>query len=347
MDLTWAVRELALARPFRISRGALTRREVVTVQLRHVGVIGYGEAVASPYRRQDRAALEGSLEQLRERVAGLADPFALLGALDRWTETEPQRAGSLCAVDAAAHDWMGRHWGLPVRRLLGIPDAACRTGLSIGITAPDEAAELAGAAAREGFDVLKLKVGLDDAGAEADLLRAVRDAVPSVTLVADANGAWTPSAAPDRIRALAACGVALVEQPIGPGQAGALRAVKEAAPVPVYADEDAAGAADVPRLAGCVTGVNVKLHECGGIRAALRMIHAARACGLGVMLGCAVSTSLGISPAAHLAPLADWLDLDGHLHLAEDPWTGLAGQGGVLMARGSGLGVSRRDRGGR
>jgi L-alanine-DL-glutamate epimerase-like enolase superfamily enzyme len=347
VELTWTVEQLVLARPFRIARGTLTQRQAVTVELRHDGVTGHGEAVASPYRGQDRAALEASLRELRDRVSGLPDPFALLGALDPLTENEPERAGSLCAVDAAAHDWIGRRWGLPVGRLLGILEGERRTALSMGITDPESAAELARAAAGEGFEVLKVKVGLESAAAELDLVRAVREAAPSVTLLADANGGWEPSAAPTRIHALAGCGVALVEQPVGPGQAEALRVAWEAAPVPVYADEDAVTAADVPALAGCVTGVNVKLHECGGIRAAVRMIHTARACGLGVMLGCAVSSSLGIAPAAHLAPLADWLDLDGHLHLADDPWTGLAGPGGTLTPAGSGLGVAPRRPGSR
>jgi L-alanine-DL-glutamate epimerase-like enolase superfamily enzyme len=123
-----------------------------------------------------------------------------------------------------------------------------------------------------------------------------------------------------------------------------LRAVTEAArPVPVIADESAIVAANVPPLAGCVSGVNVKLAKCGGIRRALEMIHTARAHGMLVMLGCMVETSLAISAAAHLSGLVNFVDLDGAMLLADDPDQGLLYRDGrIVLPESPGLGVEPR-----
>ena len=134
----------------------------------------------------------------------------------------------------------------------------------------------------------------------------------------------------------------MIEQPV-PASAGpeVLRAVTEAAhPVPVIADEGAVDARDVPKLAGSVSGVNVKLAKCGGIRGALEMVHAARAHGMRLMLGCMVETSLGIAAAAHISGLFDYLDLDGAMLLADDPFSGLAYEDArILLSDAPGLGV--------
>jgi L-alanine-DL-glutamate epimerase-like enolase superfamily enzyme len=137
----------------------------------------------------------------------------------------------------------------------------------------------------------------------------------------------------------------VIEQPV-PASAGpeALRLATEAAhPVPVVADESAIVATDVPDLAGCVGGVNVKLAKCGGVRGALEMIHTARALGMTVMLGCMVETSLGISAAAHLSGLVDLVDLDGAMLLADDPFEGIGYENGrILLSDEPGLGVRPR-----
>jgi L-alanine-DL-glutamate epimerase-like enolase superfamily enzyme len=177
---------------------------------------------------------------------------------------------------------------------------------------------------------------------DRDLVSAVRAAAPTATLYLDANGGWPPDEAPARLAALLPFQPALIEQPIAPGQLEALRRLHDVAAVPVIADEDACTARDVPRLWGAVDGVNVKLSKCGGLRQAMVMIHTARAAGLQVMLGCVVSSSLGLAPSVHLAPLADYLDLDGHLLLADDPWAGLGKDIALCSSSLPGFGVVRR-----
>ena len=161
----------------------------------------------------------------------------------------------------------------------------------------------------------------------------------------DANEAFWPEEVPEVVSELKGIGVGMIEQPVpassGPG---ALKKATEAArPVPVIADEGAITASDVPGLAGCVSGVNVKLAKCGGIRRALEMVHTARSLGMMAMLGCMVETSLGIAAAAHISGLFDFVDLDGAMLLADDPYSGLTYESGrILLPEESGLGVRPR-----
>ena len=135
-------------------------------------------------------------------------------------------------------------------------------------------------------------------------------------------------------------GVEYVEQPAARGDYETLRRLHEARVLPIVADESAVRHTDVPALIGCVDGINIKLDKCGGIRVGLQMIHTARTLGMKVMLGCMIGSSLYIAALAQLSPLADWLDLDGHLLLAEDPYTGLGYQAGrLILSEEPGLGV--------
>ena len=161
----------------------------------------------------------------------------------------------------------------------------------------------------------------------------------------DANEAFSTEEAVEVVTGLKEIGVGMIEQPVPVSVCPeALQKVTEGAhPVPVIADESAIEAGDVPGLAGCVSGVNVKLAKCGGIRRALEMIHTARAHGMLVMLGCMVETSLGISAAAHISGLVDFVDLDGAMLLADDPYTGPVYENGrILLPEKTGLGVEPR-----
>ncbi|MEU6073870.1 dipeptide epimerase [Micromonospora sp. NPDC047074] len=342
MRLSWRAYPLVLCEPLRISRSTMDRRDAVLVRLDHAGAIGHGEAVTSRFLDLDLDRIHAQLTGLRDRVAGYDAPEALRADLPRLVAG--LHPGTAAAFDAALHDLLGREAGVPVHRLVGAPEpGAVATAHTIGLVPPAEAGATACRLAEAGFRVLKVKAGDDH-----DLARvaAVRAAAPRAELLLDPNGGWTPEQALRRLDALARHRVAAVEQPIPAGRVDRLAWVAARTPVPVVADEDAATEADVSRLAGAVAGVNVKLARCGGIRAALGIVAAAREHGLAVMLGCLVASSLGIAPALHLARYARWVDLDGHLLLADDPWTGLGGHDGTLRPTGApGLGVTLRSTG--
>lgn len=335
MRLTWRTYPLTLREPLRISRSTMAGRDAVEVSLHLDGFTGHGEVVTSVYYGLDRSAIDAELTALRDRVAGYPDPQTLLADLP------PAVPGVLAALDAAAHDLAGKRQGVPVHRLLGEPHAAkVPTAYTIGLMPPADAAAAARRLAAAGFAVLKVKAGDPSGGGDVARIAAVRAAAPAARLLIDPNGGWDPEGTVRLLDAVAACDVDAVEQPIPPGTPDRLAWISARTAVPIVADEDAATVADVDRLAGAVAGINLKLAKCGGISAARDLLDAAARHGMDVMLGCLVASSLGIAPAVHLTGSARWVDLDGHLLLADDPWTGIGGHDGTLTVPDTpGLGV--------
>jgi len=175
------------------------------------------------------------------------------------------------------------------------------------------------------------------------IITVVRELAPDKVLRVDANAGWTPKSTLAIIPFLREMGVEFVEQPLPPHDFEGLRFIRERSPLPIIADESCLVAADIPRLAGCVDGINIKLAKCGGLREALRMIATARAHDMLVMAGCMIESSLGITAAAQFAPLLDCADFDGAALVSNDPYTGATIDGGVItLPEGAGLGVALR-----
>ncbi|MBP0452879.1 dipeptide epimerase [Kitasatospora sp. RG8] len=333
---------LRLAEPLRISRSVTTERDAVRFAVRHGGLSGYGEAVSSGYLRLPTGRIRRAAGELRPHLERHPDPETALAELRRgaaaFKELPP---GVLAAVEAALLDLVGKRAGVPVHQLLGRPaPVAAATARTIGIEPPARAAAQASRLAAAGFGVLKVKAGAADPAEDLARVRAVRESAPGARLLLDPNGAWTEDQAHRLLPLFAAAGVEAVEQPVAPGRPDVLAAIAERSPVPVIADEDAVGYEDACRLAGRVHGVNLKLAKCGGVHQVLRIRAALHGSGTELMLGCLAASSLGIAPAVHLADRARWIDLDGHLLLAHDPWRGIGGTDGTVRTSGRpGLGV--------
>jgi L-Ala-D/L-Glu epimerase / N-acetyl-D-glutamate racemase len=326
---------LELAEAFGISRGSRTNQTVVQVELEHDGVVGRGEASAVYYRGESIGAVVEFLTVTAPPLVG-DDPFAL-EAIEERLEDVDGVMGAKSALDAALHDWIGKRLGVPLWRLLGLSPEAPATSFTIGIDTVDGTRERV-RRARE-YRALKVKVG----GAEdLERLEAVRAEAPDAALRVDANEGWTIESATELMPELIRLGVEFVEQPFPAADLDSFTALRELHPrLPIIVDEGCHVLSDVAPAAAYADGINVKLAKSGGVREAVRMIHAARALGLRVMLGCMVESELGVAPAAALASLADWVDLDGHRLLAERPFTGLRFEDGrVLPGDGPGLGVA-------
>ncbi|MGE5594186.1 MAG: dipeptide epimerase [Betaproteobacteria bacterium] len=339
MELDARVVELPLVVPFTIARGTQTVARNVVVELRYRGVTGVGAAAPSAFYGESAEHVVATVARLAECLG--EDPFAIEQVFDAMNRSIRFNGAAKAAIDMAMWDLAGKLCGLPVYKMLGLSGLPLpKTSFTIGIDQPSVMADRAAEAARK-FSVLKVKLGSAD---DLEAMKAVRRST-SATIRVDANAAWSAKQAAALAAEIAPLEVELLEQPVPPWDVEGLRFVRERSRMPVIADEAAVTWEDVPRLAGVADGINVKLMKCGGITGALRMIRAARALGLKVMLGCMVETSISITAAAHIAGLVDWADLDGNLLLSRDPWAGVVvkDEGALVLPEAPGLGVTPAD----
>jgi L-alanine-DL-glutamate epimerase-like enolase superfamily enzyme len=333
VELSYRAATLRLAQPFTISRSTSVEEPVIWVEVQKDGVSGYGEAQPQDHYGETVDSASAFLSEAAELLGD--DPFALEEIGARLAERPGDQAAK-AALDGALHDLCGKLVGQPVWRLLGLGPAGPPTSWTIWLGDPDDMARRAEAVG-ERFRRLKLKLGGRD-GLDVERVRAVHS-VTALPLQVDVNEYWELEEALENVEELRELGVQYVEQPLAAGDPRGVE-LKKQSPLPIYVDEDCHTLADVAACAERAHGVNIKLAKSGGIREAVRMAHAARALGLGVMLGCMIESGLGIAAACQLASLCDHVDLDGNLLLAEDPWPGVALANGVQVAADEpGLGV--------
>ena len=332
MQLSLQRHDLHLRQAFTIARNSTTVRATSIVALADgEGQVGYGEVSGNQYYTQaNPPAVAATLAGLREVLDGADpdDPAALFAAC------EPRVDGNyfaLSALDMAAHDLTARRAGRPLYAQWGYAWPADAVALpvsnyTLSIGAPE--AVLA-QAVRNSWPSYKVKLG----GGEQDLptVELLRRELPAVTrLCVDANAGWDAEEAYAKTCRLAELGLAFVEQPLARGAREAtarlrdrLRATLGADAPPLVADEDCQTERDVAACAGAFDVVNVKLSKCGGPTPARRMVAEARRLGLGVMFGCMIESSVAIGVLRHFAPVADFVDLDGHLLIDNDVATGI------------------------
>jgi L-alanine-DL-glutamate epimerase-like enolase superfamily enzyme len=328
---------LELAETFVISRSARDAEDVVQVSLTLSGVRGNGEGAPIDRYEETPASALAYVEEHADAIGD--DPFALEEIMARLPH---EQFAARAAIDAALHDLQGKLVGRPVFQLLGLPRLGPPTSWTIWLGDPDDMARRA-EQVRGRFRRLQLKLGAGD-GRDVERVLAVR-AVADVPLMVDVNEAWSLEEALEVLPLLADAGVEYCEQPLPAGDPGGPE-LKARSPIPIYVDEDCHTLGDVAPCAERAHGINVKLAKSGGIREAVRMVHAARALGLGCMLGCMIESGLGIAAGAHVASLFDHVDLDGNLLLAHDPFAGVEFMDGVQLPPDlPGLGVASSERG--
>lgn len=322
---------MPLAERFTIARETWDVATAVFAIVRYGDTEGYGECSPDAHWGETPESTIGQLEGAD--LSGLHGPFDLEGA------GRLLPAGSArCVLDVALHDLAAKVAGVPLRSLLGVGEMPLPpTSVTVPITDAD--AMVARAKSFADHPIVKTKVGFDG---DVEAIEAIRSVFPGRIRV-DANEGWSEEQAIERLARLERFDIELCEQPIPMHEHEALARVTEASPIPVYADEDAGTAADVAALAGVVDGVNLKLRKAGGVRETWRAIATARAHGMGVMLGCDLDSGIAMGAAAALAPLCDFIDLDGPLLLADDPHPSVRYERGELvLPDGPGLGVERR-----
>ncbi len=341
MRITHEIVTVRTKHPFVIARGTTSEYRTITVRVTASdGAEGWGEAAPNRFYGESPESVVGVLPGLAAALDDL-DPWHLDEAERRMNAAIRFNGSAKSAVSAALHDLAAKRLGVPLYRMWGLdPAQAPTSSFTIGIP-PNDADLRARVAEAAEYPVLKVKLG---SSRDTEIMRVVRAVAPDKTLRVDANAAWTPKHAVRMAHQLAdEFGVEFLEQPVAAHDVDGLRFVRDRSPIPIVADESCVTTGDIPRLVGAADGINIKLSKCGGLREAIRMVHAARAHGMLVMAGCMIETSLGIAAAAHLAPLLDCADLDGAALLADDPYTGPSIPGGrIALSDAPGLGVARR-----
>ncbi|WP_226005589.1 dipeptide epimerase [Natrinema salinisoli] len=321
LETSFERRTLPLEHPFEIARGRTTETEVAFIRIEDDdGTTGIGAAAPSSHYGETAATVEAVLPDLLAVVEAVDDPHRLERIERRMRETVRRNPAARAAVSIALHDLVGKRLEIPLYRYWGLdPADPLESSYTIGLDDLETMREKTESALDRGHGTLKIKLGTD---CDAEIVRTIRSVAPDVRLFVDANEAWTPREAVAKIDRLAEFDLAFVEQPVSADDPEGLRFVYERSALPIAADESCVTLADIPRIADRCDIANLKLMKCGGLREAKRMIHAARAHGLEVMLGCMTESNASIAAACHLAPLLDYADLDGSLLLADDPYAG-------------------------
>jgi L-alanine-DL-glutamate epimerase-like enolase superfamily enzyme len=336
VEIQTAIHQIEPRDAFRIARKRSVPFANVFLRAKRDGITGWGEASPNPFYGVSAESVSEKLHATAdwlctlklESIADLEQAWA-----DSWTFLAPDRAAQ-CALDLALWDWLAKYRGLSVCELaLGRPAQPVTSFATIGLSTPEEfAAKLA---VLRGYPRIKIK---SDAQADLEPVRQAKAALGSEIAI-DANCAWAIENLNARTGAARTLGVSFIEQPLPPEFDFVM--IRGACTLPFFADESCVGEEDVDRLSRHFDGINVKLVKCGGLREGLKMIRIARECGLKIMVGCMIESSLLISAAAQLTPLVDYADLDGNLLIADDPFRGVTidKRAKLILPDAAGIGV--------
>ncbi len=308
-----------LKKTFRTAHGASDMRELVIVNLDG----GLGEASPVPYYGESVETIRDFIEKSSDLIGD--DIFKLEDIIDRLNHFRAYNTAAKAAIDIALHDAIGRKLNIPVYKMLGItPRDDIATSYTIAISNPDDMKRQT--EENPGYQVYKIKVGVPG---DIDMVAAVRD-VTNAHIRVDANAGWTLKEAVQKIKLLEKYDIEFIEQPLHWHDYEGFRILRSKANVPIIADEGIMNAESIALYKDIVDGINIKLQKSGGIREGFKMIAMARALKMKIMIGCMVETSIGISAAAQLAPLVDYVDLDGNLLINDDPYDGIRAVDGFL-----------------
>lgn len=316
IELSTQPYELPLKHVFTIARGSTTIRDTLIVSLSAGGQTGYGEATANSYYNATIPELQADIESARPLIEPFdaETPDALIDTLiPQLAQQLPGKEFALCALDLALHDLWGKLRGEPLWELWGLDTAnAPASNYTIGIDSIPKMVEKAKEVAD--WPLLKIKLGTDE---DLDIVRELRQHTEA-TFRVDANCGWSAEQTIDFSHELKELGVEFIEQPLPADDRDGARRVFEGSALPVIADESCVVESDVAACEGHFHGINIKLVKCGGLAPGRRMVAEARRLGLRVMAGCMTESTVGISALGQLAPMLDYVDMDGAALLAED-----------------------------
>lgn len=327
--------ELKLRHSFNLAAMSRTSTPGVQVEITIDSVTGYGEASMPPYLGETTESVVKFLSQINPER--LSNPFAMEDIHAYMDSLAAGNHAAKAAVDIALHDLTGKLMGRPWYAIYGLnPEQAPCTSYTVSNDTPEELKRKLAEA--EPYRIIKVKMGVPG---DKELIETIRKTTDRPICV-DVNQGWeTPQEALDNILWLADKNVLFVEQPLNKIDMEGHRWLKARSPLPIIADEAVQTLEDVPLLADAYDGINIKLMKCGGLHEAHKMATVAKSLGMKVMIGCMTETSCAVSAAAQLAPMADWVDLDGNLLIANDIFDGIKIiDGKVTLPSTPGIGIT-------
>ncbi|MGB4843810.1 MAG: dipeptide epimerase [Ferruginibacter sp.] len=311
MKLNYKTYNLPFTHPFTISKGTKTHQPSLIVELNFMGIKGYGEAPAISYYN---IPVEKMVEDI-ERKKMFIEKFAFSDPERYWHYLHhllPANPFLVCALDMAGWDIYGKLKRKQLHQLWELDTAtAPLTDFTIAI---DTVENMVTKMKEKPWPIYKIKVGVEG---DMEMVAALRKHTDAVFRV-DANAGWTVEQALQKIPLLKELGVEFVEQPLAKDDWEGMKVLFEKSTLPLIADESCVAEADVEKCYNHFHGINIKLTKCSGITPARRMISKAKELGMKVMVGCMNESSVGTAAIAQLAPLLDYVDMDGPLLLAED-----------------------------
>jgi len=335
IKLSWYPYTLELRHAFNLALNSRTTTPAVLVEIEHDGLVGYGEASLPPYMQENQQSVQEFLGRIDLSVYNdITDLDLILSDIDNIL---PGNTAAKASVDIALHDLAGKIKGEPVYKLYGVDKKKVFTSFTIGIDTPEVILQKLKEA--DVFSFIKVKLG---SSFDREIINTIRSATDK-PLFADANQGWKDrEEALDLIHWLHERNIVLIEQPFQKTNLDDTAWLTEKSPIPIIADEALQRLADIDRLKGVYSGINIKLMKCTGLSEAYKMTARARELGLQVMLGCMTETSCAISAAAQLSSLADWIDLDGNILIKNDIFTGVNGADGTICPNDlPGLGIKK------
>lgn len=338
MKIRYTSYNLPFRHPFTISKGTKTHQPTLIVELEHFGLKGYGEAPAISYYNIPVEKMIADLESKKPFL----EKFAFMDPERYWHYLHhlfPQNSFLVCALDMAGWDLYGKMKKKPLLELWNLSmDDAPLTDFTIGI---DTIPEMVRKMKEMPWPVYKIKLGTSN---DVEIIEELRKHTDSPFRI-DANAGWTLAEAVEKINAFKDLGVEFIEQPLAKDDWEGMSLLHKVSALPLFADESCVSEKDVDKCHGHFHGINIKLTKCSGITPARRMILRARELEMKVMLGSMNESTVGSAAIAHLAPLADHIDMDGPLLLSEDIATGIKFDfGKVIIDKGYGLGINFIDK---
>jgi L-alanine-DL-glutamate epimerase-like enolase superfamily enzyme len=292
-----------LHKPFRISRNVHTHSETIICEIADGAVVGRAEAAGVSYEGETQDSIQKQIEGVSAAIAAGISREALQDLLPP--------GGARNAVDCALWDLEAKRSGQTIWQMIGWEPKPVTTVYTVGI---DDAENMQkDAAEHSDCPIIKVKVGIGD---PLEQIASIRAGAPDAAIVIDANQAWTVADLERYADPLKALGVEMIEQPLSKSNDDTLRGYES--PLPLCADESCATAADLDRLDGLYSMVNIKLDKTGGLTEALALVTKAEDMGFELMVGNMLGSSLAMAPSFVIAQRCRYVDIDGPLLQAED-----------------------------